>query len=224
MDNETTTKRRGRPPKTPTPDTPTPPMEDTPPVKRGRGRPPKTPEEKAQTRKLAEQRREERDRLGIPSKFGQEYIQPGDNTKFLAHGMAVMKMPPIDVTDPVQVERRIDEYFTLCAQNDMKPTVKGFCNALRINRQRLFEWKHGNFRATTHQAIILQAYDMLEELWENYMQNGKINPVSGIFLGKNNFGYADKQEYVLTPNQATPETMDVATIEAKYAELPDYED
>lgn len=32
------------------------------------------------------------------------------------------------------------------------------------------------------------------------MQNGKINPVSGIFLGKNNFGYQDKQEMVLTPN------------------------
>ena len=41
----------------------------------------------------------------------------------------------------------------------------------------------------------------MEDLWENYMQNGKINPVSGIFLGKNNFGYQDKQEMVLTPNQ-----------------------
>ena len=40
----------------------------------------------------------------------------------------------------------------------------------------------------------------MENLWENYMQNGKINPVSGIFLGKNNFGYQDKTEYVVTPN------------------------
>lgn len=218
MENETK-RGRGRPRKTPAPENTPLPVEDVPPVKRGRGRPPLTPEEK--------QRREELRAIGVaPVKptFGQEYVLPGDNTKFLAHGMAVMKMPPIDVTDPVQVERRIDEYFQLCAQNDMKPTVKGFCNSLRINRQRLFEWRHGNHRGATHQAIILQAYDMLEELWENYMQNGKINPVSGIFLGKNNFGYADKQEYVLTPNQATPETLDVATIEAKYAELPDYED
>ena len=36
---------------------------------------------------------------------------------------------------------------------------------------------------------IKKAYDFLGNLWENYMQNGKINPVSGIFLGKNNFGY-----------------------------------
>ena len=32
------------------------------------------------------------------------------------------------------------------------------------------------------------------------MQNGLINPVSGIFLGKNNYGYQDKTEYVVTPN------------------------
>jgi hypothetical protein len=53
------------------------------------------------------------------------------------------------------------------------------------------------------------------------MQNGKINPVSGIFLGKNNFGYSDKQEYVLTPNTGEIEQRNVAEIEAKYAELPE---
>jgi hypothetical protein len=53
------------------------------------------------------------------------------------------------------------------------------------------------------------------------MQNGKINPVSGIFLAKNLFGgqYTDKQEFVLTPNQQNE--VDVAAIEAKYAELPE---
>ena len=60
----------------------------------------------------------------------------------------------------------------------------------------------------------------MEFMWENMMQNGKINPVSGIFLGKNNFGYQDKQEYVLTPNQMG-EIQDVKAIEAKYAELPE---
>ena len=29
------------------------------------------------------------------------------------------------------------------------------------------------------------------------MQNGKINPVSGIFLGKNHFGYQDKTDVVV---------------------------
>ena len=143
---------------------------------------------------------------------------PGDNSKFLTMARAVMDMPPIDKSDVTQVKRRINEYMDLCVEFDMKPTVKGFCNSLKISRQALFDWRHGNFRKDTHQAVICEAYDLLEEMWENYMLNGKINPVSGIFLGKNNFGYQDKQEYVLTPNQK--DEVDVAVIEAKYAELP----
>lgn len=150
--------------------------------------------------------------------------QPGDNTKYLSLALAVRELPRIDISDPEQVRDRIKEYFTLCAEYDMKPTVKGFLNSLRIAKSTLWEWKQGNFRAETHQAIILEAYDVLEELWENYMQNGKINPVSGIFLGKNNFGYSDKQEYVVTPNTGGVDSVDVKTIEAKYAELPDCEE
>lgn len=153
--------------------------------------------------------------------FGQENVLPGDNTKFLTHALMIRDLPPIDVRDPVQVQGRINEYFTLCAQNDMKPTATGFRNALRIAKSTLWEWRQGNYREDTHQGIICAAYDVLEALWEDYMQNGKINPVSGIFLGKNNFGYQDKQEYVLTPNQGGIQETDIATIEAKYAELPE---
>ena len=209
---------RGRPRKDTPPRETTPPVNEDPPVKRGRGRPPLTPEER--------ERRNELRARGInpvQTNFGMENIEAGDNTKFLSHAMAVMNMPPIDVSDVKQVERRIQEYMLLCADYDMKPTVKGFCNALRICRTTLFEWKRGTFRGDTHQAVICRAYDLLEEMWENYMLNNKVNAISGIFLGKNNFGYADKQEYVLTPNRQQ-ESLDMATIEAKYAELPDYED
>lgn len=148
----------------------------------------------------------------------QVQTEAGDNTKYLSHALAVRNMPPIDIADPVQVRNRISEYFTLCAENDMKPSVTGFRNALRVAKSTLWEWKQGNYRAESHQAIICEAYDMLEALWEDYMMNGKINPVSGIFLGKNHFGYQDKQEYVLTPNQKNE--IDTVAIEAKYAELP----
>ena len=48
------------------------------------------------------------------------------------------------------------------------------------------------------------------------MQNGKINPVSGIFLMKNNFGYKDQSEVVLTPNNPLGEATDRSTLEQKY--------
>jgi sensor histidine kinase regulating citrate/malate metabolism len=47
---------------------------------------------------------------------------------------------------------------------------------------------------------IKKAYAILNVQMEDYMQNGKINPVSGIFLMKNNMQYEDKSEVVITPN------------------------
>lgn len=189
-------------------------------LKRPVGRPRKTPAEKQQTKELAAQRKKERELLGN-SKFGQENVEPGDNSRYLVHAMTIMRQPLIDLNDAKQVEERRDWYFQHCFENDMKPTVAGLCNAFKISRQTLMTWKNGTHHKNTHQAIILEAYAIMEELWENYMQNGKINPVSGIFLAKNNYGYTDRQEMVLTPNTGVPDAVDIATIEAKYAELPE---
>ena len=203
-------------------------MEENTPKKRGRGRPPLSPEEKEQRLKEQSLAKRERQKLQARCEIPTQpdilmKTEPGDNARYLAHAMAIMNMPKIDTKDPVQVEERIQWYLRHCIESDMKPTVKGFCNALGIVRNTLWEWKTGKARRDTHEELAVRAYDLLEEMWENYMQNGKINPVAGIFLGKNNFGYQDRQEYVLTPNQQQ-EVIDPATIEAKYAELPDVED
>jgi len=149
-------------------------------------------------------------------------LEPGDNTKYLQHAMDVMNLPPIDRANPRHVERRVKEYFSLCIGNDMKPTVNGLANALGVHRDTLLAWRHGEYRQGTHQEIAVRAHRVLEELWEDYMLNGKVNPVSGIFLAKNLFtGYADKQELVLTPKNGTLADEDVATIETKYKGLPE---
>lgn len=190
-------------------------------VKRGRGRPRLSAEEKKERAMLREQG--ELPPVKQPV-FGTVNTNVGDNAKYLTHALAIRNMPKIDTSDPVQVRERIGWYFNHCADSDMKPTVKGLCNALGISRDTIWKWKTGQVRLETHGHIILEAYDLLEEMWENYMQNGKINPVAGIFLGKNLYGYVDKQEHVLTPNQSGVQVIDSATIEAKYAELPDDEE
>ena len=48
------------------------------------------------------------------------------------------------------------------------------------------------------------------------MNSGKINPVSGIFLGKNNYGYQDKTEYVVTPNQGDTNDYSAEDIKKRY--------
>ena len=127
-------------------------------------------------------------------------VEPGENSRFLRFALASWDLPPIDISDPEQVKERIGMYFKHCAENDRKPQIIGMCNWLGISRQALNEWKNGEMRAATHGDIIKKACAIIEEQWADYMQNGKINPASGIFLAKNWFGYKDVADVVVTPN------------------------
>ena len=151
-------------------------------------------------------------------------LDAGDNTKYLSVSMQLMNLPDIDLKDPEQVIDRLNEYFRIHAENDMKPTVAGMGMALGLDRRRLWEIRTGNYHTSKELSdlptlttdSIKKAYKLMENLWENYMQNGKINPVSGIFLAKNNFGYQDKTEYVLTPNNNSDSDYSADDIRKRY--------
>lgn len=149
-------------------------------------------------------------------------VEDGDNTKYLMANVELMNMEDIDIKDPDAVRQRINDYFKLYASFDMKPTVAGLGMALGLDRRRLWEIKTGNHTTSTPKLplevedSIKKAYKLMENLWETYMNSGKINPVSGIFLGKNNFGYQDKTEYVLTPNQKNDSDYDAEDIRKRY--------
>lgn len=181
--------------------------------KRGRGRPPK---DATQIIKKPDPRANFPRTVELPD---------GDNNKYTTFALAIMNLEKIDFRDPVQLRKRVVDYFQLCADHDMKPSVAAAALAIGLDRRRMWEIRSGNFCRVTGipqecKDIVNSVYDSLEVLWEGYMMNGKINPVSGIFLGKNNFGYQDKQEYVVTPNQMAMEA-DPSVIEAKYDELPE---
>ena len=41
-------------------------------------------------------------------------MEPGENSRFVRHALVSWNMPPIDISDPKQVEQRIGEYFEYC--------------------------------------------------------------------------------------------------------------
>lgn len=151
-------------------------------------------------------------------------VEEGDNRKYLLVSMQLMNLPNIDLHNNEQVIDRLNEYFKIQAEADMKPTVAGMGLALNgLDRRRLWEIKTDS--PSTHVVIntmpsevretIKKAYKLLENMMENYMQNGKINPVAGIFLAKNNFGYVDKVEHVVTPNTQQDEEYDIEAIKRR---------
>lgn len=145
------------------------------------------------------------------------HTEPGDNRKYILHSLRLAELPKLNLTSVEEVTQRIKDYFTICADDDMKPSVAGLALAMDIDRRYLWEIREG--RKGKNPAVadtIKKAMKILDLQMVDYMQNGKINPVSGIFLMKNNFGYADKQEVVLTPNNLLGDTKDTKELEEQY--------
>lgn len=151
-------------------------------------------------------------------------MEPGDNSKYVAFGMKIFNLDPIDLCSEEQVKARISDYLRICYEEDMKPGIAGMAMALGVDRHRLMEIKGGSDRSSLPagcRAVIKRAYDYIEVYWESIMQSGKINPASGIFLGKNHFGYKDQSEMVLTPNARLSEQTTPAELQKRIAALPD---
>ena len=153
-------------------------------------------------------------------------VPEGDNAKLMRINMAIFNMPNIDLENVEEVQQRLSDYFALYEQADMKPTVAGMALCLNgMSRQTLraiakdLPTGGAGYKTALPPEVatsIKKAYDLMENLWEAYMNSGKINPVSGIFLGKNNFGYQDKTEYVLTPNTNTDNDYSADEIRERY--------
>lgn len=150
--------------------------------------------------------------------------EPGDNTRIVATNMKFFDMPKIDLNDSEAVRQRLGEYFQIYADADLKPTVAGMGMALGVDRRRLWEIKTGNhvnvggYKDLPPETVDLvkKAYEILETSMEAYANAGKINPVMAIFMMKNHFGYQDKTEYVLTPNQQQASDYDADDIRKRY--------
>lgn len=173
---------------------------------------------------MAEKKKLENQIVKPPSKRAQKHLpqlEQGDNTKYLKFSLALNDMPDIDTHNAEQVRQRCIDYYSLCAQYDMKPGMAGLGLALGVTRKTLWCWVNKVDSASLPEDvrhIVTKAVAILNVQIEDYMQNGKINPASGIFLMKNNYGYVDEVKQVVEHKQLlTPETSE-DELRKKYAE------
>ena len=50
-------------------------------------------------------------------------VEQGENTKYLLHDMKLSSLPAINVNNPVEMQQRINDYFRICSEDDIKPSV-----------------------------------------------------------------------------------------------------
>ena len=131
-------------------------------------------------------------------------VKPGFNAHCLRYTRMLSDLPKINYNDIDQVKARINEFFDISDLFDMKPAVAALALSLGIDRTTLFNWLTGKTETIKNKECfdtIKKAYNAINTQYEMYMNNGSINPVAGIFLMKNNLGYKDTTDHVITANQ-----------------------
>lgn len=128
-----------------------------------------------------------------------------------------------DISDANAVATRVSEYFDLCKRHNSKVLISGLCTSLGLTRNELVEWSKGKRTRLTEllspesASVLQKSLQMLEVNWEfAFANNGYRSPVTGIFLGKNNFGYKDESTNIVK-HEDTEVAPDRAKLAAKYA-------
>ena len=154
------------------------------------------------------------------------HYDKGDMSRMIRNAMDLANMGPVDMHDPAQVEKRMNEAFMYMIDHDMKPTVESLALAFNTNRTQLWRWREGvetNVPEATRN-VIKKAYNIMNQLLTQTMADGKINPIPAIFLLKNNHGYKDQTDVVVTPNNPL-QGMDADTARQRLVEaVPDESD
>ena len=136
-------------------------------------------------------------------------LSADERMNILQHNMQLYHLGKINPNDPEQLTNRVADYFTICTANQIVPSVAGFALSLGVDRRTLWSWMAGERQTIKNPQcvdILKSAYNFLNAQYEDLMNTGKINPVAGIFLMKNNMGYKDQTDHILTSRQETQET------------------
>lgn len=152
---------------------------------------------------------------------------PSTNSASIAMNRELLRWPVIDLSDPEALMQRFDDYMDLCERHGSKPLVSGWCAALDVSRSELVGWSKGaqgrlaKGLSPESSRLLKKILETFEVSWEFAMQNnGYRHPVSGIFLGKNNFGYKDVSETIVS-HESAAQGPSRAQLEDKYlAALP----
>ena len=146
-------------------------------------------------------------------------LPEGYNTKRIRFMQSIIPTEPLDYNDVAEMERRFVRYLQLCAECDMKVGNQAAYAAIGINKDLVYDWTVRSSSNPTRSEFIKKVQQFCGMYREGLMEDGKVNPVTGIFWQKNYDGMKDQQEVVLTPN-ANPlgEQKDAEALKQKYLE------
>ena len=144
-----------------------------------------------------------------PRKIRQDHPVPANNRDpivpvgyngELVSNIASLIQPP-ELTDPDCIERweKFTAYLRMCAEKDMK--VGNLAAYMAIGIDKTIAWKWENEQLSKDRRNLIKSIRQVCAVYrEQLMQDGKVNPVVGIFWQKNYDVMRDQTETVITAN------------------------
>lgn len=134
---------------------------------------------------------------------------------------AILPTEPLDTTDIAEMERRFAHYLEMCAEWGMKVGNQAAYAAIGIDKNTAWDWANKVVGNPARSTFIKKVQQICALYREGLMEDGKVNPVTGIFWQKNYDGLKDQSEVVLTPNNPLGEAQNAEQLKQKYLESAD---
>lgn len=148
--------------------------------------------------------------------------KPRDGSPTGYYGMALrysrtsLDLPPINIKNPHEVEKRIDEYFDFCEVNDKPATMIGLGNWLGVSYQTISAWKNGKWDVDTVGEVVQRALSVIEESLVSQVQDNPKASVGGMFLLKSMFHYREQQDIVISTGERKDSELSADEIAKRY--------
>lgn len=115
------------------------------------------------------------------------------NRVLIAHTRKVRAIPKPSPQFPNTIREACEQYFDLCEEDGVKPSVAGLSVALGTNRITLLSWVRGEISIESSD-VIREYFALIEIFDETSIKDNRTNAVAGIFGMKNNYDYKDQVE------------------------------
>ena len=144
------------------------------------------------------------------------------NSRRIAFQREIFPVGDLPRNDPEKMveimSERFRHYLEMCDKYEMKIGNQAMYFALGIDKGAAWAWLNNPNTSPVLLDFIKKIQHFCASYREGMMEDGKLNPVTGIFWQKNYDGLKDQQEVVMTPNNPLGDTSDIKTLEQKYKE------
>ena len=146
------------------------------------------------------------------------------NARYIDFLMAISPEGQLDPHDVEEMKRRFKHYLKTCGEFDMKVGNMNAYYAIGISRQQASMWVHDTKPQNAERRdFIEQVQSICGGYREILMQDGKVNPVTGIFWQKNFDGFRDQQEVITTQVSLLGDAPDLEKLQKKYLDNSHFE-